>query len=276
MYFTYNQDIEIYYEKHGKGKINVILLHGFACSHLNWHKIIHVFNPDIYTVYNIDLKGYGESSRPHDNKYSLSHQATIIEAFILKLNLRKVIVTGHSMGGGVAIYLAISHLSIKNRLKGLILLDSAAYKDYLPLFARILKVPVLRNLVFVVMQPRRFIVRWAIRRIFYNKEKVTEDIVDAYLPYFYHKDARYVYVKTVEQLIPDNSAEMVSRFSGITLPVRIIWGENDKVIPLRLGRKLHDNIPGSELKIIPRCGHNIQEEKPAETMQFIKEFLAKL
>ncbi|MFW6218932.1 MAG: alpha/beta fold hydrolase [Bacteroidota bacterium] len=274
MFFKYDDNTRIYYEKTGNGDITVLLIHGFACSHLNWRKILPVFKKDEYSVYTIDLKGYGESSRTRDNKYSLANQSDIIEKFILFHDLRNLVVIGHSMGGGVALHLATSHISLQERLQRLILMDSAAYNDFLPLFVKILSLPVIRDLTFLAIRPKRWIIRWAIQRIFYDKKKVTDDVVDAYVPYFYHGDARYVYVKTVQQLIPDNYREMINRYRQIKFHTLVIWGENDPVIPLYLGKKLHDNIPGSSLKIIPRCGHNIQEEKPEETMQIIADFLA--
>ena len=62
----------------------------------------------------------------------------------------------------------------------------------------------------------------------------------------------------------------------ITVPTLIIWGRQDKIIPLRVGELLHEAIPNSTLKVIDQCGHIPEEEKPEETIALVLEFLESL
>jgi pimeloyl-ACP methyl ester carboxylesterase len=59
------------------------------------------------------------------------------------------------------------------------------------------------------------------------------------------------------------------------VPVLVVWGEEDEVVPLKVGRNFKRDIPGSELVILPKCGHIPLEEEPQETTRIIKLFLKK-
>ncbi len=78
---------------------------------------------------------------------------------------------------------------------------------------------------------------------------------------------------TVRQCIPANADELIAQIATIKVPTIILWGREDKVIPLKVGQLLHKLLPNSTLAVIEHCGHIPQEEKPDETISLISRFL---
>ncbi len=176
------------------------------------------------------------------------------------------------MGGGVVLTLAAMP-ELKSKIDALVLLDSAAFKDPTPRFITLLKTPFLRYLFLFALIPFNSVIRYAIGRIFYDKQKVSDILVKRYKPYFYRKRHYNVYIKTAEQLIPENYYQEIEKFSHIDIPALIIWGKQDPVIPLRNGLKLSTLLPNATIRIIDECGYNPHEEKPEVTSDYLVKFL---
>ena len=270
--YYYDSESFIFYEIIGDGEIPVILIHGFASSHLNWHSITALFTSGNYTFYLIDLKGFGLSSKPKDLYYTLNDQALLIKKIIKKEKLQKIVVAGHSLGGGVALALYTS-MEGSGSIDKLILMDAAAFNDHIPLFVKLLKTPVIRKLFLMLIPSSKKLIKLAIQRVYADKRKVSEEIVGRYQPFFYKKSFHHVYLKTVKGLPPSNYEEMIKKYSDISIPVLIIWGDSDPVLPLFHGKRLHRLIPHSKLSIIEHCGHVPQEEKAIETYREISKFI---
>ena len=205
--YYYDPGSFIFYEMIGEGKIPVIFIHGFASSHLNWHSLTTLFTPGYFTFYLIDLKGFGLSSKPKDLNYTLDDQALLIQKIIEAENLQRIILTGHSLGGGVALTL-YNRLAATGRIEKMILMDAAAFNDHIPLFVKLLKIPVIRNLFLMLIPSNKNLVKLAIQRVYADRSKVSEKIVRRYLPFFYKKSFHHVYLKTVKDLPPSNYDEM--------------------------------------------------------------------
>ena len=71
-----------------------------------------------------------------------------------------------------------------------------------------------------------------------------------------------------------NLEEISGRYKSINIPVLLIWGEKDKIVPLEIGRKLAGNIPNSKLVVVPNCGHVPQEECPIQAIEAMESFLS--
>ena len=82
--------------------------------------------------------------------------------------------------------------------------------------------------------------------------------------------------QTAQKLIPPDIQELIARYKNIRVPTLIIWGEEDKVVPLEGGRNFKRDIPAAELVILPKCGHIPQEEQPQETQGLVTKFLKNL
>ncbi len=253
----------------GKGQ-PLIMLHGFGASSYSFSKIIPELSK-YFTIYAFDLKGFGDSPKPDDHRYSVYDQALLVDQYLKKHHLDKVILLGHSYGGGVALSLALMD---PKRFAKLVLIDSASYDQQLPKLIRWLQIPVLGKLGFYLI-PATVEVKESYKYAFYDNHKIPEDIVREYARNLYKPNARKVYLQTVENLIPEDIEEISRRYKTIHIPTLIVWGANDIVIRKEKAYRLHRDIPHSQLKIIPRCGHIPHEEKPQETLKLLEDFLLK-
>jgi pimeloyl-ACP methyl ester carboxylesterase len=99
--------------------------------------------------------------------------------------------------------------------------------------------------------------------------------IDTYAYYGSLPGARQALTATAQQIVPDNLEAVVARYKTISVPTLIIWGEDDKVVPLEVGKNFQRDIPGAELVILPQCGHITPEEEAGETNRLIATFLKK-
>jgi pimeloyl-ACP methyl ester carboxylesterase len=268
--FLYN-GVKIKYRAIGKGN-PMVLLHGLGASSCAWDKVSKYLSEN-NKLYLIDLKGFGLSDKPLDDKYSANDQSEIILDFIEKNNLKDIILVGHSFGGTVALLTCIKSMEEKNNLiKGLILIGSPAYRQKLPQFTKLLKIPVLNELLLVFL-PNSICVKMVLRSSFFDYKKITKDIVKNYGNFLDTSGAYHALISTAHQVFPRNVDWIISNYKNIKIPVLLIWGDHDHIIPLSIGQRLSKDIPNSKLVIVPECGHIPQEEKPKETAKIISDFL---
>ncbi len=268
--FDYN-GIKINYYEAGQGP-PVILLHGFGASAYSWRHLIPALAGE-HRVFTLDLKGFGLSDKPADGKYALTDQADLVAAFIRARDLRDLALIGNSMGGGIAV---ITYLKLEDtdpgRIRRLVLIDSAGYPQKLPWFIAMARVPGLNTIATRLLSPR-FATALVLRRCYYDKEKITEEQIDTYAYFGSLPGAAPAVIQTAKQILPPNIDELTARYKIISVPVLLIWGEDDRVVPLDVGRSFKRDLPNSELIILPRCGHIPQEEEPGETNRLVTSFL---
>ena len=112
-----------------------------------------------------------------------------------------------------------------------------------------------------------------LRKCYYHKDRITDEQIDTYAYYGSLPGAREAIVATAQQIVPADIEAVTSRYHTISVPVLIIWGAEDEVVPLSVGEQFKRDIPNSELVILPECGHMPPEEEPQETNRLITQFL---
>ena len=157
-------------------------------------------------------------------------------------------------------------------LSKLILIDSAGEKGSLPPHLNLLRS--ILGAPMIYLSPSRLAAKMTLRMCYYDRKKITKEQVEAYAAPLASAGGRHALLQTARQCIPANADELIAAVSAITVPTLILWGREDKVIPLKVGKLLHELIPNSTLDVIEQCGHIPQEEKPDETIARISEFLA--
>ena len=274
-YFNYRNSIRIHYQAGGSGLSALVFLHGFAASHTTWDDIVRYFPADRFRIFLLDLKGFGLSAKPRDGAYSIEEQADMVRAFIREQGVSSVTLIGHSLGGGVALRTCLQMQSGNDpfTVERLVLIDSAAYPKRLPKFFRRLKIPVVGPLLFRLI-PVRIMVRRAMGMVFYDASAITPERFERYKRYFRGRGLAYTLRATIRCIDPEVYANIGEQYRKLTVPALVIWGEHDRIVKPKYGRMLHDDLPGSRLKIIENCGHNPQEERPAETFAAMESFLA--
>ena len=268
--FQFSPTVAIHYETNGTDKTPIVLLHGFGASLETWRDIQPLLQ-DSFSLSLVDLKGSGLSSKPRDGNYSLNSHAQIVEAFLASLQLDNVVLVGHSYGGAVAL---VTCLRLQQRrspaVARLILIDSPAYPQPFPFFVAAAQFPLIRTLVNLA--PAHVRASLTLKRIYFDASKVTEERIGRYTRFMDLPGAHYALNQYARQLIPSEVNTFVRALPTIQLPTLLIWGENNTVIPLSVGRRLKNDILGAVLEILPKCGHMPQEELPEATAQIIRSF----
>jgi pimeloyl-ACP methyl ester carboxylesterase len=261
----------LYKEVYGSGD-PILCLHGLGASMFSWRHFIAPFSESNKLIL-VDLKGCGKSPKPGDTHYSIQEHADEIYKLILAENLTKLTLVGNSLGGGIALLVAIRLCEQEpGRLSKLILIDSAGDKRYLPPHLRLVRSILGAPLVYLA--PSKLAAKMTLRTCYYDRNKMTAEQVAAYAGPMASRGGRHALLQMCRQCIPPNADERLAKVSTITVPTFILWGRQDRVIPLRVGELLHQAIPNSTLEIIEQCGHIPQEENPDETIALISKFLA--
>jgi pimeloyl-ACP methyl ester carboxylesterase len=257
-------------EVYGSGA-PVLAVHGLGACVYSWRKLKGRL-PD-HKLILIDLKGHGESPKPRDTHYAIPDQAELILKFIREQDLQNLTLIGNSYGGAVSLLVAITLCKEEpGRLSKLILIDSGGYNQDLPWHLRILRAPVLGWLALHLVPPSINALT-VLLYSYYRKRQITWEQIKAYAKPIGSPGGRYALLKVAKQAVPDNFEELTSQYPSISVPTLIVWGREDRVIPLAIGEKLDQDIPDSGLVILEQAGHVPQEEKPEETIEAIAKFL---
>jgi pimeloyl-ACP methyl ester carboxylesterase len=263
--------VKLYYSEQGKGP-PVLLIHGFGASTFTWRHIA----PELaktHRVIAVDLKGFGQSDKPFDGRYSVYDQAELLAQLIEDKDLRNLTLVGHSFGGGVALLLALeANQRLDGRITRLVLLDSIAYPQNIPVFFRLLDVPLVSQ-IGVRMVPPSVQTRLALQIAYFDDSKIDPEEVELYAAPLKTAAGKHAIIYSARQIVPEDIAELSERYKTMELPTLILWCDHDRIVPLEVGIKLRRTLPNSTLRLVEDCGHMPQEEQPASTLSLILGFI---
>lgn len=263
--------VKLYYQEEGKGP-PLLLIHGFGASTFTWRHVA----PELaktHRVIAVDLKGFGQSDKPFDGRYSVFDQAELLAQLIEDKDLRNLTLVGHSFGGGIALLLALeANRRLEGRISRLVLLDTIAYPQHIPVFFRLLDVPLVSQLG-VRMVPPSVQTRVALRIAYLDDSKIDPEEVAIYAAPLKTAAGKHAIIHSARQIMPDGIAELSERYKTIELPTLILWCDHDRIVPLEVGLRLRRTLPNSTLRLVEDCGHMPQEEQPELTLQLIKAFI---
>ncbi|MDH3270676.1 MAG: alpha/beta hydrolase [Gemmatimonadota bacterium] len=249
-----------------------VLVHGYGGTSYLWR---HWAQPLAKRgrVLLIDLKGFGDAPKPDDGRYTPRDLADAVVALILELDLTRVTLVGQSLGGGVALLVALSLQDRDEpRLARLILVAAAAYPQRLPPLVPMSKRPRLSEALIRLVGPKRLI-RWATRAIVHDPGIVTEEQVAAYARPLETREGRRAAMDVGRRIVPDNLEQIVTRYPEIQVPTLLLWGDSDRVVPLWVGRRLEREMPRARLVVVGECGHLAPEERPVASLQAVERFV---
>ena len=254
------------------GVDSIVLLHGYGGSSFSWRYWAPFLAKRAHVVL-VDMKGFGSAPKPDDGQYGPRHQAELIYRLILQADLQRVTLIGHSLGGGVALGAALRLLdSEPGRLKRLILVASAAYKQRMPLFVALAKYRRLASTALRILGTQ-FVIRHVLKSIVFDPSEVSDNQVLGYAKPLSSPEAHRALIDTALAIVPPDLEKLTARFEELDVPTLVLWGRQDRVVPLWVGERLADKLPDAKLQVLENCGHMPAEELPKESWEALQTFL---
>ena len=261
--------MDVHYRDQGvkKDSIPVVLIHGTGSSlhtYDHWTKDL-IIN---HRVIRMDLPGYGLTGPFPNRDYSYNNYVSFLKVFLEKIGVKSCILAGSSLGGNIAWRFTIENSDMVTKL---ILIDAAGFpmkSKSIPLAFKLAQVPIVQNIVTFITP--RFIAKLSVENVYYDKTKVTEELVDRYFELSLRKGNRQAIIDRFKVKKDTISHKKIKLIEQKTL---IIWGEEDKLIPLMMAYKFHDDLPNDTLVILKDVGHVPMEESPSESLRPVIKFL---
>ena len=255
---------EVAYDVLGFGP-PLLLVHGTPTSSFIWRNVA-LRLADRYTVYAFDLPGFGQSVRGEDLDVSISGQARLLAELVEALNLDAPSVAGHDIGGAIALR---AHLIEGLPFRCIALIDSVALRPWITPTTNHVK----EHLdVYRTMPTETFEAVVASHLRTATHRPMDEQTLATYLDQWKGATGQKLYLQKDALLNEDDTAEFEPLLPSITVPLRIVWGENDVWLPPATAERLHELIPGSDLVLLPDTGHFAMEDSPQQVAATLFDF----
>ena len=239
--------MNLYFQKIGEGK-DLIMLPGWGHDVSSFWPVVDLLKDNL-TLWLLDLPGFGRSDPPPQT-WTLENYAEEIAKFIKDQKIKKPVLLGHSFGGSVVIKLTSKYPNLVSKL---ILEASSGIRPKPTLLNRAYSLIAKTLKLF----PNLLNFKERIRNWFYKmigSDYLTTDLLK----------------KTFQKVIRQDLSEEAKKIDRETL---IIWGEDDKTLPLEQGEKLYQLIKNSRLEVLENCGHAPHIKNPYLFTNYVKDFI---
>jgi pimeloyl-ACP methyl ester carboxylesterase len=259
------------YWQMGNNGSTIILLHGGNGSIEFWLYNIATL-AQYHQVYAVDMVGAGKSGAP-DASYSLGYQAEFLRGFMSALEIDVATLIGNSMGGGVALEFTRLY---PDRVDKLVLVDSMGLGKEISLGIRLITLPTIVNL----LRPGRWMIPIILSSNFYYSTDMLSEWIEFRYPIFAIPGRNRVILQLGQSnfnlagVRPQVYQPILASLPHITQKTLIIWGEFDRIIPLKHAYIAAAGLPNSQLEIFLNCGHHPYLEYPAKFDRLVLDFLA--
>lgn len=258
--------VNVHYEVYEKdpSKPTMVLIHGFLSSSFCYRKIIPLLENE-FRIIAIDLPPFGKTEKSTRFVHSYTNMAKLVIQLVQELQIKKAYIVGHSMGGQVSLIAAKERPDLFEKV---VLLCSSGYMkrvhptlicgSYIPYFYLCIKhwlasQGILKNLYNVV----------------YDRSLIDQEMMDGYMEPFY--DDRIF--MALNRMIRDHEGDLrAEELKLIEQPSLLIWGNEDKVVPLQIGERLKNDLPNATFFAFHNTGHLVPEERPEHVSEKIVDF----
>jgi pimeloyl-ACP methyl ester carboxylesterase len=245
------QQTELYYAQVGQGQPALLFVHGAGGDHTTWGEQLRELAPN-FSVAALDLNGHGRSPAREGEGFQTYTEDVLA---VLEALAMPTVVVGHSMGGAIALMVALQR---PKNLVGLGLVGTGAKLRVHPQILELCQTDFERAIDFIV--------QWA--------------FAEQSPPELRERACAQMRRNGADALLRDfsscNTFDVMARLSEVALPTLILCGRDDKLTPVKYSEYLQQNIPTAQLKIIEGAGHMVMLEQPKAVTQALREFCARL
>lgn len=240
--------------------------HGTPWSSWLWAPFAEALSSN-YTTYLWDMPGYGSSRPGPHGRVSLDIQGRVFAEMLRHWNLDRAHVIAHDYGGAVALR---GHLLENAQYASLALVDVVALAPWGSDFFRLVQghADVFDALPAAVHEG-------AVRAYIAGASHagLSAAQLDMLVAPWLGPDGQQAFYRQIAQADQAYTDEIESRYPELDLPVLIVWGQNDSVIPVDRAHRLAELIPGSRLELIDAAGHLIQIDQPVALAAILHDWL---
>ena len=263
----------ISYLEAGEGPL-LLLIHGIAGTRESWRAVIERLARE-HTVLAPDLPGHGTSAAGCGD-YSLGAFASTLRDLVLTLGHQRATLVGHSLGGGVAMQFSYQFPELTERL---VLVSSGGLGKEVSLLLRAAALPGASLFIAATAEPGRVVGSSVARGLSVVGLRPSADVAEVARGYASLADSRRrsAFLATLRSVVGTEGQRVQAAdrlYLAAALPVLILWGDRDPIIPAHHGEAAHEAIPGSRLEIFEGIGHMPQLEAPARFVAALERFLA--
>lgn len=271
-FLTTGSGLRVHYRDEGCADCPpLVLVHGAWASLHAWEPLVDRLG-DRHRLVSFDLPAHGLTGPPPEDAHGPEAGVALLDEVAEQLSLGRFALAGNSLGGHVAWRYALAR---SERVDALVLIDAAGSPK--PLSRSIERGKFFLMFPFVwravAGTPSRDTVAWGADMTYHRKEVITPAHLDRTWELMRYPGTSRAFAKGFARWpIHDRKAKALA---GLAVPTLVVWGREDRLIPLASGQWFAKTIPGAELVILEGVGHAPMEEAPDETAAAVAAFLAR-
>ena len=246
----------------------LLLVHGYLASHVTWQDTLSALSRR-FRVIAPDLPGFGESEKPPASRYPYTFDAfaeSLVD-LVAALDLTRVSVCGHALGGAAALAMAADHPDVVERL---VLVSPPVYPVDIDPIVRIAMQPVVGPIFFKQLFGARLFRTHFHKYVHGRRAGVSSERLEYLYEVFNAPAAREAAYATMSAM--HDTRSLVARLPRVTAPTLVAWGREDAANPLAHGRRLAREIRGARFEVF-ECGPSPALESPGPFVEAVTSFL---
>ena len=256
----------------------LLLIHGLAGQMGNFtHSLVDRL-AETHRVVAVERPGSGWSDPAPGQRHELRAQAAVLAALVSELGLRRPLVVGHSLGGAVALALALDHPELAGGLALLAPLTQPV-EEISPVFRGLaIRNRAWRHVVaWTLATPAAIARRSAALELVFGPEPAPVDFVEKGGGMLGLRPRAFLGASADLLAAAEDLPGMAERYPDLTLPVGVLYGSQDRILDHELhGRGLLSQLPAAELEIVEGAGHMIPVTQPDRTAAFVRRMAGKV
>jgi pimeloyl-ACP methyl ester carboxylesterase len=266
--------LPVHYMESGQGD-PILLLHGLGDSAYTWQWVIQPLARN-YHVYAVSMPGFGASAKP-EASYSPDFFVNFTDAFMDAMEIEQAVLIGNSLGGLVSMRMA---LDMPDRVSALILVSSAGLGREVSPALRLLTLPGFGHLVAAWNKTALGAYQWALFTTMHlfahpvDAPKVWTSGLKQMARMPGYLEATVTTMRNIGTIMGQREQQiLLNQLDALELPTLVLWGDQDKVLPVHHGRDAVSKLPRGQMTVFSRCGHLPHIEAAASFVEAVEDFL---
>ena len=262
-------DLTLAYRELGSGP-PVLLLHGWPTSSYLWRDVMRPI-AEHNRVVAVDLPGFGASDKPLGVRYGFELFDRTLDGFLAALEIEKVGLAVHDLGGPVGLHWTVHR---PERVTKLALLNTLVYPEFSEAVLQFIEACSKPELREQLTSPAGLEAAMGLGLA--DEANLTDEVIAAVREPFQTPEARTALADAGIGLEPDGFVEIARLLPSLQMPVRVIYGERDRILPdvAETMARVKADVTHAEVTALPECGHFLQEEAPEEIGRLLARFFA--